>query len=310
MDKILYIIFTHNRPKALGVCLESIFNRNETRPDRCLIIDDGSDAGLKKELMDLSLRAKFDYFSINPNVFYGRAFEMGLKLCEAINPKYVFFIESDYEFRQNGLDQVLDVLENTEYGRKALAVSLTDHPDYENLDKINNVFPRLAEENGLIETRDFTRMYKPFDYNGKYGRIKVEFVSNTCGCVVFSWQKMAFFKEEYLDKYNYWFDKSVDKGKEKRCLNDGCLSIGAALMWQEYYKDIGFSPLVDGTVTENCGAILNIKPSVGQHYCSGGINGKLSGFEELSTFVGSPSWGLTIEEYESGKRSPVCCAHQ
>ena len=69
---LLYIIYTHNRSNILRQCLETLFNNNQTKPDRVLIIDDGSEPNLKNELFDFTLnnsinskRTAFDFFSIN-----------------------------------------------------------------------------------------------------------------------------------------------------------------------------------------------------------------------------------------------------
>ena len=47
--KLLYVIYTHNRAKVLEQCLSSLFNKNITKPDRVLIIDDGSNLDVKNK---------------------------------------------------------------------------------------------------------------------------------------------------------------------------------------------------------------------------------------------------------------------
>ncbi len=293
--KLLYIIFTHNRPAALNVCINSLFNKQDTKPDRVIIIDDSSESELKDGLFKYSLRIKADFYS-HFSHSYGASFEKALKLCEEINPKFVAFVESDYEFSENGIDKVMELMES-DIGNKSLLCSLTDHPDYFSQDKIKNIFPTLAAENGLIETRNFDLMYKPRKFNNSF---YYEYVSNTCGCVMFNWGKMMELKGLFPDEYLYWFNKSVDKHKSVRYLNDGNLSVGASLMWDKAYPEL----------KNKYGAIVNLKPSVGNHWASGGINGKLPGFEELTTFVGSPTFGLTLEEYNQGKRMPIVRAYK
>jgi len=53
---LLYIIYTHNREKVLEQCLSSLFNKNTTKPDRVLIIDDGSNLDVKNSLYQFSLQ--------------------------------------------------------------------------------------------------------------------------------------------------------------------------------------------------------------------------------------------------------------
>ena len=128
MINSLYIIYTHNRQNILKECLETLFKNNETKPDRVLVIDDGSQPQLKENLFHIALNnsinskaTTIDFLSLNKNLEYGNTAELGIRMAIAYDPKYVFFIESDYVFGKNGLDLVFDIFENNEYGQNCLA---------------------------------------------------------------------------------------------------------------------------------------------------------------------------------------------
>ena len=118
MINSLYIIYTHNRQNILKECLETLFKNNETKPDRVLVIDDGSQPQLKENLFHIALNnsinskaTTIDFLSLNKNLEYGNTAELGIRMAIAYDPKYVFFIESDYVFGKNGLDLVFDIFE-------------------------------------------------------------------------------------------------------------------------------------------------------------------------------------------------------
>ena len=107
MINSLYIIYTHNRQNILKECLETLFKNNETKPDRVLIIDDGSQPQLKESLFHIALNnsinskgTTIDFLSLNKNLGYGNTGELGIRMAIAYDPKYVFFIESDFKTKR------------------------------------------------------------------------------------------------------------------------------------------------------------------------------------------------------------------
>ena len=62
---LLYIIYTHNRENILQQCISSLFEKNNLRPSRVLIIDDGSEKKIKNSLynfcLEHSTKIPFDF---------------------------------------------------------------------------------------------------------------------------------------------------------------------------------------------------------------------------------------------------------
>lgn len=281
---LLYIIYTHNRGAILSECLNSLFSKNETKPDRVIIIDDASTEILKQNLFTFSLQNKtipIDFISINKNIGYGMSAEIGIKLAEIYNYKYAFFIESDYIFNKNSIDIVLDIFENTEYGKNAVGFSGYDNPDFYKSNQTDKTFKEIIINDCGEDNLNRDIMYKPFDIETKYGKKQLELVSNSCGTMYFNWHKINAIKQEFPSEYAIWVDKTTDKHKSKRNLNDGMMSHGISWLWTKWAKKNGID-------TNKFTGLLNIKPSIANHINGGGINGYI--VPEGQSFVGSPTY--------------------
>jgi len=282
---ILYIIFTHNRPFVLKQCLISLFGKNKVKPDRILVIDDGSDVELKNSIFHFALdntpKIPVDFFSIGKNIGYGSAAEIAIRSAIAYDPKYLYLIESDYIFSENGLDTVYDIFENNEYGHNAVGFSGYDNPDFYKSSHVDKIFKEIIVNDCGEDNLNRSIMYKPFDIETKYGKKQLEIVSNSCGTMYFNWSKMKKIKEELPIEFEKWINVTTDKHKAKRNLNDGMMSHGASWLWTKWAQKNNID-------TNKYGALLNIKPSVANHINGGGINGYI--VQEGQTFTSSPSF--------------------
>ena len=280
-----YIIYTHNRPDILSECINTLINNNDTKPDRILIIDDCSNQDIKNDLYKISCNTKglnIDFLSINKNLGYGKVAEIGMRMALAYDPKYLFFIESDYIFAKNGLDIVMDIFENNEYGQNCIGFSGYDNPDFYKSTHTEKIFKEIMIQDYGEDILKRDIMYKPFDIETKYGKRKLELVSNSCGTMYFNWSKMKKIREEFPIEFEKWINLTTEKYKnDKRNLNDGIMSHGSARMWTKWAQKNNID-------INKYSALLNIKPSVSNHVNGGGINGNI--VNEGATFVSSPSW--------------------
>lgn len=281
--KLLYLLFTHNRKTVLNECWHSLFAKNKLRPDRLVVIDDASTQDVKAGLFNSQFNGQvpIDFFSIGKNIGYGKAAELGLKIAEAYNPEYLYFLESDYVFAENGLDIVDDLFQNNEFAKESVGFSGYDNPDFYDKSKTEEMFPRIIKEDCGEDNLNRGILFKPFEQDTTFGKVKLEFVSNSCGTMYLNWKKIQQFKAEFPILYQIWLDKVTDKGKEKRLLNDGMMSHGISWIWQKYAQKHGID-------RNKYAALLNIKPSVANHINGGGINGYI--VPEGATFVSSPSF--------------------
>lgn len=282
--KLLYVIFTYNRPQILNECLQTLFKNNSTRPDKILFVDDGSNLNLKMALIQNQVQSSIpiDVISLNPNAGYGVAFEFAIKNVEVYNPNYVFFIESDYVFSKNGIDTVMDIFENNEFGRNAVGFSGYDNPDFHIPEKTKNEFPPLMLKDCGEDNLNRDIMYSPFKQQTKFGEIDLEFVSNSCGTMYFHWSKIHEFIKTYPEEYKKWVDGITLKyGPSRKPINDAMMSHGISWIWNKW-------ALANNIDRNKYAALLNIRPSVANHINGGGINGMI--VPEGTTFVTSPTW--------------------
>jgi hypothetical protein len=288
--KLLYVIYTHNRAKVLEQCLSSLFNKNITKPDRVLIIDDGSNLDVKNSLYEFSLvnslNIPIDFFCINKNVFYGVAAEFGFRMASVYDPKYVFFIESDYIFNKNSIDSIMDIFENNEYGKNCVGFAGYDGPDFYKKEHTDKIYPEILRTDYGEDNLNRSIMYKPFDIETKFGKKQLELVSNSCGTMYFNWEKLKLLKQDFPNEFENWILRVTEKispraAGAKRSLSDGIMSHGISWLWTKW-------AIKNNIDTNKYAALLNIKPSVADHINGAGINGYIVG--EGQTFVGSPSW--------------------
>lgn len=276
--KLLYLIYTHNRIKILQECLNTLFNNNDIKPDRCIIVDDGSNPSMKDKLYSFTSKQNIDFVNIIQNVGYGAAAEIGMRMACVFEPEYLFIIESDYVFAKNGLDTVMDIFENTKIGQLSAGFSGYDNPDFYDKSKTDVVYRDIIKMDCGEDNLNREIMYKPFEINTQYGTKKLEFVSNSCGTMYFNWKNVKKIKEQFPQEFEYWIKQIT---KDKKILNDGMMSHGMAWMWTKWAK-------ANNIDINSYSALLNIKPSVADHINGGGINGYI--VPEGQSFVASPTF--------------------
>lgn len=284
--KILYVIFTYNRPTITSKCFTTLFHPNNLRPDRVVIIDDGSVDDLKNSLTFNQLANNknypIDFFSIGKNIGYANCFDLALKIVDVYNPTYVYFIESDYIFRPTGLKTIQWLFENNEIAKQAIGFSGYDNPDFYDSRK-RNMFIRLITEQFEFDNVNRNILYTPFKVSTPEEEVQVEFVSNSCGTIYLNWEKVKELRQAFSLTWKQWERNLVQKHKENyRILDDGVLSHGLSWMWNEYAKGCGID-------RNKYAALLNVKPSVANHVNGGGlsISGKTP---ENFTTARSPTW--------------------
>lgn len=289
---LLYIIYTYNRPKVLQECIRTLFSNNDLRPNRIVFIDDGSEKALKDALVRDAINAgnEVDFLSFGRNIGYGRVAEMGFALADMFNPRYCFFIESDYIFRKHGLDEVHDVFQS-ELGRNLAGIAGYSHPDFFDPGCINSRYPR--ELAGLYGRDNLNRslLFKPFPFKTRFGEIRLQYVSNSCGTMYLNWRLISQMRAAFYPRMETdWLQRACDKGAQFPLLNDGVMSSGLSYYWAEYAK-------LQGWDTSRSAALIDVMPSIANHLSAGGLNTKLPNLEEGQTIVGSPSFPANYNEY-------------
>lgn len=302
--KLLYIYLTYNRPTVLKECLRTSLNNTDIRPEEAYILDDASELQTQVDIANFAMKNRgmlpFNLILNQNNQGIGRNFEMAYQIMKMKNPEYIFFIESDYVFRQEYMEDCMAVFEANPH---VIAIPGTSHPDMYDRQKTHELFPRLMMEQFPSDVSGREHMYKPFDLETQRGKIKVQGASNSCGCHMFAWQRfqnilddlnrapaMPYDKIDYLQSYWNWMDRAFNKqeGGNRRYASDQHMSCTPTYYWYEWAAQKGLDLTKNFPFLDICDA------SIANHLCGMGINGMI--VPEGQTFVGSPVWkGETFE---------------
>jgi len=294
---ISYYIPTFNRPQILQQSLNTLFENTQIKPNEVWIIDDSSTNELKKSLLDFSFKSK--NFPINllihgSNYGIGYTFERIYNLMRQNDDLDIAcIIESDYIWRKDWLKDVLDVFEASPY---TLAIAGTDHPDMYDRSKTHSTFPDIMKECFDEDLKARNNLYVPFDLNTNSGQIKVQGVSNSCGCTIIHWKRLKnvikILEESNKIPYNdFWkrmdraFNKNITHDTRKHA-SDGWMSSTISKYGEMFLENQNIN-------IYNTFPFLSICDySISEHICGGGVNGQI--VPEGYTFIHSPTWDNTF----------------
>jgi glycosyltransferase involved in cell wall biosynthesis len=291
---IVHYIPTFNRPNILQESISTLFQNTEIKPNEVWIIDDGSEQDIKKSILDFSLQNS-NKFPINllihgTNYGIGFSFERIFNLIRQNDDLDIAcIIESDYIWRKDWLKDVIDVFDSC---ANTIAIAGTDHPDMYDSDKTQHMFPNIMTEFFGSDLKSRANLYKPFDINTSHGTIKIQGVSNSCGCKILHWKRLKNIiskleENNIVEKNDFWrrmdlaFHKGVTHDTRKH-VSDGWMSSTISKYGEMYLELIG------ADLSTNFPMVSICDYSISQHVCGGGVNGMIA--PEGSTFVNSPKW--------------------
>jgi len=281
---------TYNRPTILTNSLTTLLENTEVKPNDVWLIDDGSEPAIKRGLFEMATKNQFHLVIHGRNLGIGHSFERIYNLIrQSENLDIACIIESDYIWRKDWLQDCLDVFEAHP---EAICIAGTDHPDMYDHHKTHHTFVQLMVEQFSVDLEGRVHMYKPFDVDTPHGKIKIQGVSNSCGCQIIHWRRLSKVID-YLEKHglipvgDYWkrMDRAFNKGithDTRANASDAHMSGTISMYAEMYMKHRG----VD--LSKNFGFVSICDYSISQHVCGGGVNGRI--VPEGQTFVVSPKW--------------------
>jgi glycosyltransferase involved in cell wall biosynthesis len=288
--RIGFYVLTYNRPLVLQHCLQSLYGNTSIRPQEAWVIDDGSEQGMQRSLVESCIQAKINVMLSTKNYGIGYSFERLYNLIwQDDDLDIACIIESDYIWRQGWLEDVVATFKASPH---TLAIAGTDHPDMYDRAKTHTTFPDIMKEQfgHDLESRD--ALYKPFDLATDVGSIKVQGVSNSCGCMMLNWKRMKAVIQTLEDEktigpreYKQRMDRAFNKGithDTRRNASDGHMSSIVSMFGEKYLKYRGLDVTKDFPFLSICDY------SISEHVCGGGVNGLI--VPEGSTFIHSPTW--------------------
>lgn len=292
--KIGIYFITYNRPKVLAQSLSSAFQNTEIKPSECWVIDDGSKPNLQKSLLQFSLEnsTQFPVNLILHGVNYGvgYSFERVYNLIKQNDDIDIACImESDYIWRKDWLSDTISVFESSEH---TIAIAGTDHPDMYDKNKTHYEFPKIMIELFGQDLESRESLYKSYDLQTKTGKIKVQGVSNSCGCMIIHVKRLKnIIKDLESNKIvpvnDFWerMDKAFHKKTDpqtRKTVNDGWMSSTISKYGEMHLQFLQKNTIINHPMISICDY------SISEHLCGDGLNGKI--VPEGETFINSPSW--------------------
>ena len=288
--KTAFFILTYNRSNVLQHCLQSLFGNTSLRPDEAWIIDDGYDIKMQHALLEMGSKAGVNLVLSTRNYGIGYSFERLYNLIyQHDDIDLACIIESDYIWRKGWLEDVQAVFDASP---NTFAIAGTDHPDMYDRTKTHTTFPTIMTEIFGRDLKAREHLYIPFDLDTKLGKIKVQGVSNSCGCMILHWGRFkkviqALEEEKVIPHGDYkrLMDRAFNKGithDTRKNASDGYMSSIVSMYGELYHDIIGADKTRDFPFLSICDY------SISQHICGGGVNGMICG--EGQTFILSPTW--------------------
>lgn len=303
--RLLYIILSYERPKALGECIRTALDNTAIKPDMMYILDDCSNPDLQHSLLNFAHTSHTHPFPINlvlnrANLGVGHQFQTAYNLIAQHNPDIVCIIEGDYFFRRGWIDDVCALFLAAPH---TIAIPGCDHADMYQREKTHGSFVELMKEQYGEDVGNRNHMYDAFDLDTATGVMKVFGASNSCGCQILHWKRIREFLFQDLGaEAEYWkgMNRGFHVGLDRTRASDAHMSGTHTYL---HYKWM----LKNGIDTSKHFAYLNIADaSIAFHAANQGINGKLDPrfFPEGGCFKGV-NGGHFQKDYDTFSRADI-----
>lgn len=252
----LFIFFCHDRDKVLAQCLNSFgnsFDWNFPKNTKLLFYLDYPTEKVativQSFLKKINSLGREDITvgaigSWHNNYGYSYHFYEAYLHTKRVNPKYVFFIETDYVFRKNFYDDCIYVLNDT----LSIGVPGTSHPDFLNKEKCIKMFSEVMNKQFGEDVTNRHAIYNPFFVEGGERISRVQYGTHSCCCFMLAWQKLL----RIVDVSD--LDELLARGTEKATgfvpitPNDGMITGGISLLFDKSTKSTkhpGVSAFID-----------------------------------------------------------------
>ena len=292
--KILYVLYTYNRPNILKECIRTLFNpKNTVWPSEMIIVDDGSaDFQMKDSLYtfsrDNSSNFPIHFFNFMSNQGLGWNWQMIWDWVKMHGDyDYVCQLEQDYVWREDAIGVAIAVMEEKPL---SLALSLMSNPDYWN-GKQNTLFPEVMIMDFGEDPAKREYLHKPYNIETEnYGRVLIQGTTNSCGTFICNWQRIKRLLDKYPDMWEKTFERAFNKPypERRKYAGDGPLTSGLSYFW---YKD------VEDRINKGENIDYSVEApwlDVADFSLSSHVNGgpSLNGFivPEMDQFIFCPNW--------------------
>jgi len=259
--KLLNIIFTYNRPKTQFAFWDTLENCTSIHADHTVVIDDKSQDITQSWLYSHCQEKGHDLLLRGKNQGYSRNYWTGYNMVKNYEPEIVSFLESDYVFRKNYMEEVMAVFEALP---DCLVVKAFCHRDYYDRAKIIPWFKQATIDAFGSPLNSAENLYVEKELETTQGKIKFMYGSHSCGCVFVNWKRLREICdiEKELDPIIY---KACKENQAGTVIDDGLISSAIAKIWDKKYN-------ANSERNEESGVVFISDYSLSCHVNSGGVN--------------------------------------
>jgi len=291
----MLVLMVHNRLDMFEQSLASMFSNTDFQFSEVLICNDGSNKGTTKEVFDYVYKYSgvqdVNLLHFGKNQGQGCILEFILNYATYKNPKYLFLLEQDYEWRNNWAEEAVAVLENSP---STVMVAAQSHRGYYQEYSKNTVWPESMVSYFGEDPLPRHLMHKSFNLDIRNhkefqirDKIKVQAVSNTTTCNIINWRRFYNLRLDSNKIYNgeerFWKEvvrKACGIGMDTRAIvDDGILSQGICYFWYKTYEK-QIDKNVDFPILDICDY------SIGNHLDEGGHH-------SAESYIGGAKWWPT-----------------
>jgi hypothetical protein len=261
--KLLNIVFTYNRPVIQYYFWDSLNECTKIRADHTVIIDDCSEPNVKNYLYNLACDKNYDLILNGTNKGYCHNWLTAYSLVKRFNPDYVFFLESDYVFRQGFMEECFAVFNSLP---DLWAINGFSHPDFKDKEKIKEWFSRVTTEQFGNDIKSRDNIYKPFPLDTEIGKIECQYSSHSCGTFLLNWKRV----KEKIDidsELTPIIYRACENGEFGKVINDGMISGGFSWLWDNKIN-------IDSDRCNESAFIDICDYSIAAHVSGDGVNAK------------------------------------
>lgn len=300
--KLLNIVYTYNRPNVQYMFWDSLEECTKVKADHTIVIDDGSDPQVRNWLYSFCADKGYELLLKPKNQGYARAWLDGWYFVKKYNPEYVFFLESDYIFRNGFMEECLEVFNALPY---IWAINGFSHPDFNDKERIKKWFGDVTIEQFGSDIKSRENIYQPFELETGLGKIGCQYSSHACGTFLLNWKRVL----EALDSSKRYSEiligdftvpsytindldnlivRACENGDYGKVINDGMITGGLSWYWDKIVN-------INGDKSHASAFIDICDYSIAQHVSGDGVNGK--GIPEGSTNVLSSTFPESYKDF-------------
>ena len=188
--KICFIYFTFNRLNILKESIRSSLFNTSIKPDDIFIFDDCSNQETQEFLKDFCKQnhdLNIHLYINKTNSGYAANYKKCFDIIKNDKYEYICFLETDYIWRKNYLEESLAVLDAE---NDSVAICGSSFKEFYERDKWYDWFKNVTESQFGKDVSNRTLLYCPHIIYTDLGNIKIQYGTHSCGTFFLNRQRL------------------------------------------------------------------------------------------------------------------------